>query len=112
MATWISFIFGTLLWTGLLTGTRKVGQIRRLGRTSTILFLIAGVMTVIAQLFRFSALGLEGVIVVIPIMGGLGPIFTLLLSAVLIRKIEGINRFVVIGIAASAVGAAGVASGI
>lgn len=112
MATWISFLFGTLAWLVILTGTRKIGGIKRLGRTSIILFLVAGVMTVIAQLFRFSALGLEQVVIVVPIIAGLSPIFSLIFSAILIREIEGINRFVIIGILVSAVGAFGVASGI
>ncbi|MFQ6011100.1 MAG: EamA family transporter, partial [Nitrososphaerales archaeon] len=112
MATWISFIFGTIAWTVILTGTRKVGGIKRLGKTSIILFLVAGVMTVMAQLFRFSALGLEQVVFVVPLMVGINPIFNLILSAILIRKIEGINKFVIIGILASALGAFGVASGL
>ncbi len=112
MATWISFIFGTLAWTVILIGTRKIDGIKRLGRTSIMLFLVAGVMTVIAQLFRFSALGLEEVVIVVPILAGISPIFGLILSAILIREIEGINRFVIIGIIVSAVGAVGVASGI
>ncbi|MFQ6011195.1 MAG: hypothetical protein ACE5KG_03375, partial [Nitrososphaerales archaeon] len=66
----------------------------------------------IAQLFRFSALSLEEVVFVIPVILGFNPIFSLLLSAILIRMLEGINRFVIIGIVASAIGAVVVASGI
>ncbi|MFQ6011981.1 MAG: EamA family transporter, partial [Nitrososphaerales archaeon] len=47
MATWFSFVFGALAWTLILIGTRKVGGIKRLGRSSIILFLLAGVMTAI-----------------------------------------------------------------
>ncbi len=112
MATWFSFIFGAIGWTLILVGTRKVSGIKRLGRISITLFLAAGVMTTIAQLFRFSALGLGEVVLVVPVILGTNPIFSLVLSAILIRNIEGINKFVIIGIIASAIGAFVVASGI
>ena len=110
MATWFSFIFGAIGWTLILVGTRNVGAIKRLGKSSIVLFLIAGVMTVLGQVFRFSALGLEEVVFVIPVILGANPIFSLVLSAILIRNIEGINKLVIIGIITSAIGAAIVAS--
>jgi len=112
MATWFSFVFGTMAWSVILIGSKQVGGIRGLGRSSIILFLIAGGLTVLAQLMRFSAIGLEQVVIIVPVLTGINPIFSLILSAILIRKIERINRFVVIGIVASAIGAFGVASGI
>ncbi|MCH8022771.1 MAG: hypothetical protein IH932_03405 [Thaumarchaeota archaeon] len=92
--------------------TRKVGTIRRLGRTGIILFLFGGAMVVLAQILRFNALNLEQVVTVVPILFGLDPLLTLLFSALLIRKLEGINRLVILGVAASTLGAIGVASGL
>lgn len=111
MATWISFLFGALGWILILGGTGNVGGIKRLGKRSMRLFLLAGLMTAFAQLFRFSALGLGAVVLVVPVILGVNPIFSLVLSAILIRNIEGINKFVIIGIITSAIGAAVVASG-
>ncbi len=112
MATWFSFVFGAIGWILILVGTRKVSGIRRLGKSSITLFLVAGVMTAVAQLFRFSALGLGAVVLVVPVILGVNPIFSLILSAILIRDIEGINKFVIIGIIVSAIGAVLVARGI
>ncbi|MEK0325993.1 MAG: DMT family transporter [Nitrosopumilus sp.] len=112
LAVWVSFLFATIMWALIITGTRKVGTIRRLGRTGIILFLFGGVMVVIAQILRFNALNLEQVVVVVPILFGLDPLLTLLFSFILIRKLEGINRLVILGVAASTLGAIGVASGI
>ncbi len=111
-AVWISFIFATIMWSIIIIGTRKVGTIRRLGRTGILLFLFGGVMVVLAQILRFNALNLEQVVVVIPILFGLDPILTLLFSVLLIRKLEGINRLVILGVAASTLGAIGIVSGI
>ena len=111
MATWISFVFGALGWILVLGGTGNVGGIRRLGRRSISLFLVAGLMGALAQLFRFSALGLGAVVLVTPIILGVNPIISLVLSAILIRHIERINKFVIIGIIATAIGAVVVASG-
>jgi len=111
LAVWISFLFATLMWLVIITGTRKVGTIRRLGRTGILLFLFGGVMVVLAQILRFNALNLEQVVTVVPILFGLDPLLTLLFSALLIRKLEGINRLVILGVTASTLGAIGVASG-
>lgn len=111
-AVWVSFIFATIMWSIIIIGTRKVGSIRRLGRTGILLFLFGGVMVVLAQILRFNALNLEQVVVVIPILFGLDPLLTLLFSVLLIRKLEGINRLVILGVAASTLGAIGIVSGI
>ena len=100
------------MWSIIIIGTRKVGTIRRLGITGIILFLVGGIMVVLAQILRFNALNLEQVIVVIPILFGLDPLLTLLFSALLIRKLEGINRLVILGVAASTLGAIGIVSGL
>ena len=111
-AVWVSFLFATIILSVIIIVTRKVGTIRRLGRTGIILFLFGGAMVVLAQILRFNALNLEQVVTVVPILFGLDPLLTLLFSALLIRKLEGINRLVILGVAASTLGAIGVASGI
>ncbi len=112
MGTWISFVAGAIAWVIILVGTRKVTGVKKLGRTSITLFLVAGVMTAVAQIFRFSALSLGAVVLVVPVILGVNPIFSLVLSAILIRNIEGINKFVIIGIIVSAIGGVLVARGI
>ncbi len=111
-AVWVSFLFATIILSVIIIVTRKVGTIRRLGRTGIILFLFGGAMVVLAQILRFNALNLEQVVTVVPILFGLDPLLTLLFSALLIRKLEGINRLVILGVAASTLGAIGVASGL
>ena len=111
-AVWISFIFATIIWSVIIIGTRKVGTIRRLGTTGIFLFLFGGVIVVLAQILRFNALNLEQVVIVVPILFGLDPLLTLLFSVLLIRKLEGINRLVILGVTASTLGAIGIASGL
>ncbi|MFQ6011253.1 MAG: EamA family transporter [Nitrososphaerales archaeon] len=111
-AVWIAFIFATIMWTAIITGTRKFGTIRNLDRNGAFLFLLGGATVVLAQIFRFNALNLEQIVLVVPILFGLDPLLTLLFSTLLIRKLEGINRLVILGVAASTLGAIGIASGL
>jgi len=105
MATWLSFAFGSIFWIALLLGTGKMGRIKTLGRSGMIWFMFAGVLAAVAQLFSFSALGIEDVLFVIPFRTGIAPIMTIILSYILIRKLERINARVLLGIAISSMGA-------
>jgi len=105
MATWLSFAFGSIAWLALLLGTGKMGGIKTLGRSGMIWFMFAGVLAAVAQLFSFSALGIQDVLFVIPFRTGIAPIMTIVLSYILIRKLERINARVLLGIAISSIGA-------
>ena len=105
MATWLSFVFGSIGWIALMLGTGKIGGIKTLGRDGILWFMLAGVLAAVAQLFSFSALGIEDVLFVIPFRTGIAPIMTIILSYLLIRKLEMLNARVILGIAISSIGA-------
>ncbi|MFQ6011559.1 MAG: EamA family transporter, partial [Nitrososphaerales archaeon] len=105
MGAWLSFVFGSIGWVAFLLGTRQMGKIKTLGKDGILWFMFAGFLAAVAQLFSFSALGLVDVLFVIPFRTGIAPIMTLVLSYILIRRLESINARVLLGVSTSSLGA-------
>ncbi len=84
-------------------GKKQREQLIQLRRATLIDFFIAAVFTSAAQLLRYVALSYSPVSVVEPLLGT-SVLFTLLLSFVLIRKIEVFTWKVILGIVVTVVG--------
>lgn len=112
LATWIAFIFAAIGYTGFQGIRGKIGNVRGLGRSGIFLFAMTGLFAAVAQMTRFLALDTASFFTVIPFQMGVNPVITLVISFILIRRIESINRWVVAGVAVATLGAVIIASGL
>jgi drug/metabolite transporter (DMT)-like permease len=100
----VSYLVAALVLMATLVLPGRRGLIRAMNFSTVRLFLGAGTMVFLAQMFRFMALGVAPVSVVAPLMQT-SAIFTLVLSYTVNRKLEIINLRVVAGILLSMTGA-------
>ena len=112
LATWIAFVFAAIGYTGFQGIRGKIGNIRGLGRSGIFFFAMTGLFAAAAQMTRFLALDMANFFTVIPFQMGINPVITLVISFILIRRIENINRWVVAGVAVATLGAVIIASGL
>jgi len=112
LATWIAFIFAALGYTGFQGIRGKIGNVRGLGRSGIFFFAMTGLFAAGAQMTRFLALDMANFFTVIPFQMGINPVITLVISFILIRRIESIDRWVVSGVGVATLGAVIIASGV
>lgn len=83
----ISYLFGLVVYAALFVAAERSLQPLRMGRLSVGLFVLAGILINLAQLFRYLALGTAAVSVVTPVIAT-SPIFALLFSFAFVRRLE------------------------
>jgi drug/metabolite transporter (DMT)-like permease len=91
-----SEIFGFLMMLIMLAFTGIQKSFRSMDKRTTYFLLFAGVVNSFAVLFSFSAFNLGPVVLVSPFMS-ISPLFTLILSHVLLRGVEFINLKNILG---------------
>jgi drug/metabolite transporter (DMT)-like permease len=94
MASFISYLFAILTQVGVVSYFVK--DKLKTGKPQRKYLLIAGTVSTIALLAQYTALSVEQVIFVTPIVNT-SPLITLLVSYLMIQKIEQINRKVLFG---------------
>jgi len=75
--------------------TGRTGQLP-MERKSFVFFCVAAMVAVVAQIFNFVALGRGQLSVIIPLLNTT-PLFTVLFSALFLRKIETVNSRIILG---------------
>ncbi|MFC1872286.1 EamA family transporter [Chloroflexota bacterium] len=100
----IAHSVATLSFIPLLFDHKKRVSLVTMKRGALGYFLLAGFFAAIAQLFRYSALGIGPASVVAPLFS-ISPIFALLLAFFFNRKLEVFNRNVILGTVVVIVGA-------
>ncbi len=91
-----------ILLIGFVFSTGRSQQFR-INRESFIFFLCAALVATLAQVANFIALGRGQMSVIIPLLNTT-PLFSVLLSAIFLRKVETVNRRVVFGALAMVAG--------
>ncbi len=81
----------------LVTPRRFTSNIRGMPKASLFLITIAGVFGVFSQLFRFAALSLAPVVIVVPIIAS-QPIYTLFFTRIIARDIEVFSARIILSI--------------
>ena len=102
-AAFISYVAASVVLAGFLFGKRQREQLFQLPRKSLIPLIIAGILTSLAQLFRFAAFNYSPISLVVPLVGTSG-FLIFFLSFLLNRNIEVFTWKVFIGIVATVLG--------
>lgn len=95
-AALISYMAATVVLSFSLVKHQKRSSIAHITSPAAVLFFIAGLLSFVAQLFRYMALSLAPASVVIPIISS-APVFLLFFSFLLNRKLEIFSIPVIIG---------------
>lgn len=90
-----------IVWIATLGGRRYLGSLER---NSALWFLLSALFVALSQLFRYAALAVAPVSVVVPIQR-LSVVFRLIFNALMNRKLEVFDRWVVLSILLSVLGA-------
>ncbi len=101
----IAFTTASALLAILFSRRQFRHQLLELERRSVIAFIIAGVMTATAQLFRYAALGHSPLSLVEPVLMSANAFFVLAFSFLINRNIDLFNLRVIVGIIITLVGA-------
>ena len=97
IATLISVFFGLVASLPLLALVKGRAMIAGIDKRVLTILLVSGVFQSTAQIFRFLAFSVAPIVIVSPISNATS-VFTLILSALFIPKLEKINRMVVLAV--------------
>ncbi|MFC1872792.1 EamA family transporter, partial [Chloroflexota bacterium] len=100
----VAHLVSTISFIPLLFDERKRTSLVSMKKDAFVNFLISGLFTAIAQLFRYTALRIGLASIVTPLFS-ISPIFALLLSYFLNRKLEIFSRNVIFGTVIVIIGA-------
>ena len=103
-ATFVSYSAATIVLGFFLLSRKKRSALFGMGKRAFLFFCLDTVLSSGAQLFRYAALSVAPVSVVTPLISG-SPVFVLGFSFLFNRRIEVFNRFVIMGIIITVIGA-------